>query len=426
MGGVVSDWMSRIAGRSAGALTVGAAEGCGPNGRVKRGLAALVVLAGVAGLLAGCASQDMDANDPSGSFTTLFTGFGAKDLKAKHPGNSQPYGTVTQQGTTGEQVYPGTDSRAANAGDPDGTGTIGARAEGDGFQLNFENADAAAICKTILGDILQLNYTLDSRVSGQINLSSSRAVPKANLIGVLETALKAINASIVREGTLYRVIPASEGVGNGPMEFGTASDGYGTTVIPVKYVSVQMVMRILENFATKPGAIKADPGTNLIIVQGTAQERRSAIDAASVLDTDLMKAQSVGIFPLANSSPETLIVELGKILDTGEGGFGQNQVQFQPMTRMNGLLVVAKRKEVLETVTRWIHRLDRADPSVQGVKVYRLKYAQAKNVAAMLNDILAGKASATGQKDQDALQPSQTGTNGSLVQSSANSTSTTA
>jgi general secretion pathway protein D len=379
---------------------------------------ATVLLVVLGAVLSGCAGASGEAG---GSVTEMFGGFGQNDLKARQHGPGGVYGTV---GTTraGAQVYPGSSARGAGGvapagsgggngggegdggqGDPDVEG-IQASPDGDGYQMNFEDAEVAAVVKSILGDILQANYAIDPRVTGTLNLSSARPVPRANLVKVLETALKALNVSVVKEAGVYRITPSSEAVGSGPVDFGGAGEGYGTSVIPVKYVSAQTIMRVLESFASRPGSLKVDPSTNYVVTQGTAAERRAVIDAAALIDVDWMKEQSVGIYPLANSAPETIITELGRILDTGEGGVSQGQAQFQPMSRLNAVLVVAKRRDVVDKVGTWIRRLDRADQST-GVKVYRLKYAQAKNVAAMLNDIYGSGGSGVGTKDTDALEP---------------------
>ena len=49
-------------------------------------------------------------------------------------------------------------------------------------------------------------------------------------------------------------------------------------------------------------------------------ERRSAIDTVMSFDVDWMRGQSVGIYPIQNGSPESIIVELEKIMDSGEAG----------------------------------------------------------------------------------------------------------
>ena len=65
-------------------------------------------------------------------------------------------------------------------------------------------------------------------------------------------------------------------------------------------------------------------------------------------------------------------------------------VKLQPISRQNAILVVSRRPEYLKTVSTWITRLDRSGGPATGVKVYRMRYGDAKQVAAVLNDIFLG------------------------------------
>ncbi|TPQ49842.1 type II secretion system protein GspD [Prosthecomicrobium hirschii] len=382
-----------------------------------RSFGGLLAVAGLAltALLGAC------AND-SGSLQDAFTGFGSTDLTARKNDVGGKYGTRSGNQDTRGRVYGG-EGRPERTGSVDGSGGVpegSITQEGDGFLLNFENVEVAALAKSILGDILGENYTVDSRATGTVSLNSARAVPRGRLVSVMETALKAVNIAVAREGAVYRITPSSEAIGSGRFDYAAAGEGYGTSVIPAKFVSAQTLARVLESFASKPGALKVDAATNLVLIQGTAAERRAALDAATLVDTDWMRDQSVGIFPLANSSPETVIGELNRILDAGEGGVGQGQVQLQPMSRLNAILVVSKRRDAVDIVQRWVKRLDRVDQAAAGVKVYRLKYGQAKNVAALLNDAFSGRGSGQGGSgaDKDSLEPVGGGRGGTLTQSS--------
>ena len=54
-------------------------------------------------------------------------------------------------------------------------------------------------------------------------------------------------------------------------------------------------------------------------------------------------------------------------------------------------MVVSSRPELLRTAATWISRLDKIDTASSGVKVYRVKYGDAKQLAGLLNDIFIGR-----------------------------------
>ena len=107
----------------------------------------------------------------------------------------------------------------------------------------------------------------------------------------------------------------------------------------------------------------------------------------AAFDVEWMRNQSVGVYPLKSTSPETMIRELERVFESSEGGQGQGMVRFQPISRMNAVLVVTKNPKFLERATQWVRRLDRSETSGTTVRVYRLKYGSAPQVAKILNEI---------------------------------------
>ena len=288
---------------------------------------------------------------------------------------------------------------------------------GQGYELNFENAPIASVAKTVLGDILKVGYTVDPRVQGSISLASGRPIPKSDLLFVFETALRLSGIAMVRDTAGYRLIPVSDAVAGGNLDsqIARAEAGYGISVVPLQYVSATTLIKLLDSFATKPGAVRVDSSRNMLLIQGSGAERRAAIDTALSFDVDWMRGQSVGIFPVQNSNPEPVIAELEKILDSKEGGFSQDMVKFQPIARRNAILAVTSKPGMLRTVETWIRRLDTADPTRVAVHVYRVKYGEARQLARVLSDIFGGGSS--GSFDTGA---SQVAPGGGLSKTSSN------
>ena len=287
---------------------------------------------------------------------------------------------------------------------------------GEGFDLNFQNADVNAVTKALLGDLLGASYSIDPRVQGTISLSSARSVSKADVVPLLESAIKIVGGHLVREGGIYKVVPAGEALGNGVVERqrnATAEPGYGITVMPLRYVSAPVVLKALDSFAIKPGMARVDSARNLLLVQGPSTERVSAIEAALSLDVDWMKNQSVGIFPVRNASPDTIITELQNVFDTGREGAAANLVRFQPMNRLNAVLAIAQTPKMIDEVAAWVRRLDKSDVDNTTVRIYRLRFGNAKIMAGILREVFTGQANTAssttpGQGDLSQLTPGST------------------
>ena len=108
---------------------------------------------------------------------------------------------------------------------------------------------------------------------------------------------------------------------------------------------------------------------------------------------------------MSNSTPEPIITELERILDAGEGGLSQNLVKLQPIARQNAILVVTRKPELLRTVSSWITRLDKSGSAGTSVKVYRMRYGDARQVAELLNGIFTGNSSSGLDSPSNQLVP---------------------
>jgi general secretion pathway protein D len=321
----------------------------------------------------------------------------AVDLLPRHPQSTEPVTSTGGEGTKPASFY-GSEAQVVAPVQPS--------ASGEGYELNFENTPVTTVAKVVLGDIMGLGYTIDPRVQGTVSLASGRPVPKSDILFVLENALRVSNVVLVRDARGYRLIPAAEAIGTGSVDsVGNPEAGYGVSVVPLQFVSAPTVMKLLDSFATKPGMVRADPTRNLILVQGNGSERRSAVDTVLTFDKDWMKGQSVGIYPVRNSTPEPVIAEIEKIMDSGEGGLSQNLIKLQPIARQNAVMVVTRKPELLRTAATWISRLDTSDTAATGVKVYRVRYGDAKQLATLLNDMFIGKSGGTFDSPTNQLAP---------------------
>jgi general secretion pathway protein D len=337
------------------------------------------------GLLGSCNTvsgiADADTKDPD-----VFEKVRSVDLLPRYP-NQLPQHQLSTGPRTKTAIFaadPGDDASPA-------TSVQQATVSSDRFELNFDNSPIASVAKIVLGDILGVGYVIDPRVQGNISLSSGRPIPKSDIAFALENALRIGGVALVRDDTGYRLMPQADAIGVGAADAADRmTSGYGISVVPLQYVSAQTVVKLVDNFATKQGMIRADTSHNLVLIQGTGSERRNAVDLVLSFDADFMKGQSVGIFPVQNTNPGPIIAELEKIVDSGEGGMTQNLVKFQSIARMNAVLAVTRKPEILHRIETWIHRLDATNTGRSAVHVYRVKFGDARQIARVLNDVFGG------------------------------------
>ena len=265
--------------------------------------------------------------------------------------------------------------------------------KGDGVEMNFDGADVQTVAKTLLGDILQLNFVVDPRVQGNVTLASAGPIPRKDVLPALESVLRMSNAAIVRSGNLVKIVPRPEAGAAGGISVGAGEPGFGVSLVPLRYTSASTVAKTAESFLSRPGAIRVVQSRNLLLIQGTTAERQAALDVVATFDVEWLQNQSVGVYPLKSTSPETMIAELERIFETSEGGLGQGVIRFQPVSRMNAVMVVTKNPKLLAQTTQWVNRLDRSDTTGTTLRTFRLKNGNATQVAKILSDIFVGQRS---------------------------------
>ncbi|MEJ8574475.1 type II secretion system secretin GspD [Microbaculum marinum] len=354
-----------------------------------------------------------------GSGPRLFGSVLNADLDARQadPGAETGYGIqrVDATGQVYDQVYPGTGTGGTVGGTyPAGQGEA-APGGGGSYRLNFENAQIQDVVRAILGDALGVNYVIDPEVSGRVSLASARPVSRDDLIPILESMLRINEAALVTEGAVYRVVYDTD-VGNLSISRGQPDAGFGLTVLPLQHVSAQTMMGLIDGFVTRPESIKVEVSRNLLLIAGTASERRTAVETVLSFDTDWMADQSVAIYPVQSVRAETIIPELERIFETQDGQPGANLIQFIPMARLKAVLVVSQRNDLIRRAGTWVKRLDQVSPAVeQSVYVYRVKYRDAKLLVEILSGVFGGSVVSTsaqspGAQVQPGLEAFQSGT----------------
>jgi general secretion pathway protein D len=372
-----------------------------PLARLRSGLTGALALFLSGFLLTACiltGDQSIEANPKDPRVQDIADKIRSLDLLPRQTAEVGNSG-VKQQSPSRPAIYlsDGTTPQGASLIERNDTGA-------SGYDLNFENAPVATVAKVILGDVLGVGYTIDPRVQGTVTLASVRPVAKADALYVLENALRMSGVALVRDRGGYRLLPANEAGPGGIDRAASAEAGQGISAVPLRYVSAQTVFKLLDAFGVKANTIRPDTGRNTLIITGSGSDRAAAIDTILSFDADWMRGQSVGIFPVRNSSPEPVISEIEKIMDSGEGGLSQNVIKFQAIGRLNSILVVSQKPEYLKRAGTWIARLDKSDTQGVNLKAYPLRYGNSKQITALLNEMLTGHGAGAGSLDSASSQ----------------------
>lgn len=293
-------------------------------------------------------------------------------------------------GQAGSELMPGTgrfiNARAART-------SIVKNKKGE-FTLQFEGTELREVVKSVMGDILELNYTIDSKLATTpVIMQTANPLVREDLLPALETLLSRYGAFIVREGELYNVIPETVGLSTllAPQSVLEREQGYQNIVIALKFISANEMRKILESIHKARKGVVADSHRNLLLVSGTQRELQEYLKTVEIFDIDQMAGMSVGLYRLDAVESKAVKRELEAILEALAGESGTQLIKLIEIERINSLLAITPQAKYLQDVGEWIRRLDRAELSAgRGMYVYFVQNGDAKKMADVLQRLTAG------------------------------------
>ncbi|MEQ1697444.1 MAG: type II secretion system secretin GspD [Hyphomicrobiaceae bacterium] len=270
----------------------------------------------------------------------------------------------------------------------------------DGITLNLVGASVAEVAKTVLGDVMGVNYTVSDKVKATITLRTSRPVEKAGLLAIFESVLREEGAAIVVEGDLYKIVPSSDATAAGaplrPRKGPRQAAGVATEIVPLRFVAAAEMERILKSAAPQAGVLRVDAARNMLMLSGTRTELASMGEMINVFDVDTMRGMSFGIYPVETSDPEAIAQELDTIFANDKDGPTKGMVRFVPNKRLKSVMAITSRPEYLRKAETWLKRIDLASRATEKqVFVYHVQHRPASELSTILQKVYQQKAGAS-------------------------------
>jgi general secretion pathway protein D len=286
------------------------------------------------------------------------------------------------------------------------------------YTVNFADARVDEAAQTIFGDLLDEPYLIDPRVQGRVTMNTPRPLARDGLLALFEASLSVNNAALVNADGVYRVMPAGEAQTSGLARIATSSQpGWGVTAVPLRFISANELRTLMESVVTRPGALRADPARNMLLIVGSAPERRNAAAAAEAFDVDWMAGMSVALIPLANASAADVISDVRAIYASNAEG-ANSALRLQDVERLNAILAIAPSRELLDQVRGWVANLDIGGADGSTLRTYFLENGEAEETAALLNELLGDGALGGVAPDLESGTASSSGSSGGRARAS--------
>ncbi len=277
------------------------------------------------------------------------------------PGNVRPVPLGTRQG--------------------DGTG---------GVMFNFNNQSIVAVINTIMGDLLQENYSIAQGVTGDVSFSTSKPVDKAQSMAILESLLSWTNNAMIRQGDRYLILPANQAVAGQlvpSMGLRQPAAGLSVRLFPLRFISAPEMQKLLKPFARENAFLLVDPARNVLGMAGTADELANYQASIDTFDVDWLRGMSIGVFGLQRATVAELMPELQKVFGPDSGTPLAGMLRFMPIERTNSVVAISSQPQYLQEVGEWIRTIDNGGGNEPQLYVYDVRNMKASDLARYLRQI---------------------------------------
>lgn len=280
--------------------------------------------------------------------------------------------------------------------------------EGEPVRINIENERLPTIIQVIYGSILGRNFTIDPAVAARqdlVTLRASQPQTPAQLDDIARRLLKTYGVAVMDlGGGLLRFVPDTTQTGYLPeLRRGRALPETPLPMRPVFHFIEMAAVRNtdvsmwLKNIFGSKLTMFDDPNRNAILLTGSPDDVRAALQAIEVLDQPALRGRHGIRLNPSYLSVEELARRLGEIL--AAQGYAASPtataaapVVFVPVPAINALFVFAVDEKLPAYLVQWARELDTA--SVSGATgaffSYAVQNTDAQALAKVLQEVLQG------------------------------------
>lgn len=263
------------------------------------------------------------------------------------------------------------------------------------WKINLKDADISALVSE-MAEITGKNFVVDPRVKGTVTVVSSRAMTSAELYELFQSVLSINGFAAIGNGPVVKILPDTNARQAG-VRVDLASRAGGeqlvTRVIMLKQASANELLAALRPMMPQFAHMAAVPGANALVIS----DRASNADALEAIVRELDTGEqddAIEIITVRNGRAADLVsvlegMESGAPAVGGKDGKPAGKIRIVVDERTNRLLVRGDRM-LRDRVRAVIRNLDEApDATAEVVKVFRLKFASARQVVEVLKGVLA-------------------------------------
>lgn len=270
--------------------------------------------------------------------------------------------------------------------------TVSSSAYAQTWKINLRDADLTAFINEV-ADITGKNFAVDPRVRGNVTVISNKPLNKDEVYDLFLGVLNVNGVVAIPSGNTIKLVPDSN-VKNSGIPYDSRNrvrgDQIVTRVIWLENTNPNDLIPALRPLMPQFAHMAAIAGTNALIVSDRAANIYQLENIIRNLDGT--GQNDIEAITLQSSQAEEIITQLEAMSATGASkDFSGARIRIIADNRTNRILI----KGDPQTRKRIRHMIEMLDvPSADrlgGLKVFRLKYASAKNLSEILQGLVTGQ-----------------------------------
>jgi general secretion pathway protein D len=253
---------------------------------------------------------------------------------------------------------------------------------GGDIALNFPEADVRVVAEAVLGDLLDIDYTIAPGVSGPVTVVTARPISRDSVLPFLEDSFAIGGFALVLENGRARIERIAQGVSGGIASPDTP--GFGTELLQLQFVSADQMRALIAPILPNVVSV-SDPARNILLLRGTSGQRASARELLQQFDVNWLRNMSFALFVPKRTDARVIVPELEKLINAPDSPT-RDLVRIIAMEKLNGVLAISRQRQYLDDVNRWIEILDRQGQNNEPrLFVYKVQNSRSRDLARTLN-----------------------------------------
>ena len=252
----------------------------------------------------------------------------------------------------------------------------------EGHIISLQQADIRAFIEDV-STVTGYTFLIDPRVQGQVTVSSTEPLTKAEVFSVFKNILRNQGYTLIRTPTgEYRVTLLQGAAQDAPfVKESSASGTMGTVVIPLGDIEPTEAAKLIKPVLHSQGVLSATPGANVLVITDFPENLRKAREIVEAMRAQTRSTQMVQLANMTAIDAEEAITAL---IGTDAA------VRAVGVPATNSIILEGAPSEVFR-LQRLLADLDATTLAPRGaISVVPVRYGDGERIAEVISSLLPG------------------------------------